>query len=390
MLHISTEERRRRFAVRHFLAEPADDVETVADRLVGLHSSDPTTVYLSAWARVADFSRDDLAGALYERRSLLRMLGMRKTLFVQTRHNAAVMDSACTRKLAPPEYRRLAKLLEEHGIAEDGPAWIDDVIVKTALAFEDRGAATARELKEDVPELSETIEYAPDKPYGGTFGVVTRILFFMACDRLVVRAEPLGSWVSGQYRWAQLHDWIGAELPELDTANAQAELLGRWLAAFGPGTFTDLKWWTGWTVRDTKAALATIEAVEVELDEGTGWVLPDDLADSADPQPWVALLPSLDSTTMGWKERDWYVGDHTAELFDRNGNAGHTIWVDGRVVGAWAARDGGHVVWELLEDVGSEAAGLIEAKAAALEDWLEGTSISPRFAAPLDKRLAKA
>ena len=386
---LSTAERRRRLGMRHFLAEPADNVESVADRLVGLHSSDPTTVYLSAWARVAGFSREDLADALYERRSLLRMLGMRKTLFVQTRRNAAVMDAACTRKLAPPERRRLAKLLEDQGITSDGDAWVEDVIQKTQRSFDSRGVATARELKEDVSELRETIQYAPDKSYGGTFGVVTRILFFMACDRLIVRAEPLGSWVSGQYRWARLHEWIGEDLPELDPAEAQAELLGRWLAAFGPGTFTDLKWWTGWTMRDTKAALAAIDAVEVGLDEGTGWVLPDDVDQTDKPEPWVALLPSLDPTTMGWKERGWYLGDYAGELFDRNGNAGHTIWVDGRVVGAWAARDNGHVVWELLEDVGSDAEALIEVRAAELEEWLDGTSISPRFAAPLGKRLAK-
>lgn len=388
-MHISTAERRRRLAVRHFLAEPAGDVEAVADRLVGLHSSDPTTVYLSAWARVAGFTRNDLAAALYERRSLLRMLGMRKTLFVQTRHNAAVMDSACTRKLAPPEHRRTAKLLEEAGIADDGDAWIDDVIAKTQQAFDVRGAATARELKEDVPELRQTIEYAPDKSYGGRFGIVTRVLFLMAAKRMIVRAEPVGSWVSGQYRWARLHCWIGTDLDEFDTDDAQAELLRRWLAAFGPGTTTDLKWWTGWTVRDTKAALAAIDAVEVGLDEGTGWVLPDDVDQTDKPGPWAALLPSLDPTTMGWKERKWYLGDYTGELFDRNGNAGHTIWVDGRVVGAWAARDNGHVVWELLEDVGSEAEALIEVRAAVLQEWLDGTSISPRFSAPLDKRLAK-
>ena len=131
------------------------------------------------------------------------------------------------------------------------------------------------------------------------------------------------------------------------------------------------------------------EVVQVELEEGTGWVLPNDLDETPDTGRWVALLPSLDPTTMGWKERDWFLGDYVTELFDRNGNAGHTIWVDGRIVGAWAARKGGHVVWGLLEDVGSEAVSMITGRAAELEEWLEGTSVSPRFAAPLDKRLAK-
>ena len=39
-------------------------------------------------------------------------------------------------------------------------------------------------------------------------------------------------------------------------------------------------------------------------------------------------------TFMGWKERDWFLGEHAEPLFDRNGNAGPTVWRDGRVVGS--------------------------------------------------------
>ena len=38
--------------------------------------------------------------------------------------------------------------------------------------------------------------------------------------------------------------------------------------------------------------------------------------------PGLALLPVLDPTVMGWKERDFYLGGHGPALFDRNGNAG--------------------------------------------------------------------
>ena len=54
--------------------------------------------------------------------------------------------------------------------------------------------------------------------------------------------------------------------------------------------------------------------------------------------PWVALLPGLDSTVMGWKERAWFLGGHQHALFDVNGNAGPTVWCNGRIVGGWAHR----------------------------------------------------
>ena len=82
MRRIDVAERRARLALRHGLARPFDSVEDATASLVGLHASDPATVYLSARARVRDFVHTDLEDALYERRSLVRMLGMRRTLFV--------------------------------------------------------------------------------------------------------------------------------------------------------------------------------------------------------------------------------------------------------------------------------------------------------------------
>src|SRR5690606_16113284 len=136
------------------------------------------------------------------------------------------------------------------------------------------------------------------------------------------------------------------------------------LRSHGPATTTDLRWWAGWTVRETTAALAAIGAVEVEVEGGgPAWVLPDDLEEVEEPAGAVALLPSLDSTVMGWKERDWYIGPHAGLLFDTAGNAGPTAWVDGRVVGGWGLR-GAEVVLQLLEDVGAEERDRLEARAA--------------------------
>ena len=75
-------------------------------------------------------------------------------------------------------------------------------------------------------------------------------------------------------------------------------------------------------------------------------------------EPWAALLPGLDPTAMGWQERDWYLApDLRSALFDRSGNVGPTVWWDGRVVGGWAQRASGEVVWRLLDTdgVGREA-----------------------------------
>jgi hypothetical protein len=106
------------------------------------------------------------------------------------------------------------------------------------------------------------------------------------------------------------------------------------------------------------------------------------------PKSWVALLPGLDPTTMGWRDRAWYLGDHGPALFDTNGNAGPTVWVDGRVVGGWAQHRDGHVVTRLLEDVGRAATRAVDDAAVALAEWFGDVRVTTRFGNPLQKELA--
>ena len=383
MTELSIQERRARLGIRHHLAVQANDVETVAADLVGLHSSDPATVYLALWARVQDFAVADLEQALYDERSLVRMLGMRRTMFVVTRRGAATMDAACTKAMIAPQTKRVAGVIEDAGITDDGAAWINRVGEATMEALETRGGATAAELSDDVPELKEKILYGQ-----ATYGMSTRILFLLATAGRIVRARPVGTWRSSQYRWVPTEAWLGGPLPALDPEEARADLLGHWLRTFGPGSELDLKWWTGWNLGQTRSALADAGALEVELDAGVGYTLQDDAVDQVAPASWVALLPGLDPTVMGWKERGWYLGDHAEQLFDRNGNAGPTVWSDGRVVGGWAQRPDGEVVVELVEEVGGGIEKRIDAKATGLTDWLDGVVVTPRFRTPLEKRLS--
>src|SRR5262249_59761653 len=102
----------------------------------------------------------------------------------------------------------------------------------------------------------------------------------------------------------------GGPPPPIGGSAARAELLRRWLRTFGPGTTTDIRWWTGWTAKQTAGALAEVDAEGVDLGGTTGHVLPDDTDPVERPNRWARLLPALDPTTMGWKQRDWYLRPH--------------------------------------------------------------------------------
>jgi hypothetical protein len=228
------------------------------------------------------------------------------------------------------------------------------------------------------------------KAYQSNVTITSRVLLGLAAQGLIVRGRPIGTWVSQQYRWWLREHWIpavhAAEPPSAEAA--RAELARQWLAAFGPAPVTDLKWWTGWTVAQTKQALAALGAVEVDLGSGTGMVLPDDLASTDEPNPWIAFLPALDPTTMGWAERSWYLGEHKQTLFDTNGNAGPTIWVDGRIVGGWAQTPAGEIAIRIFDDVGADATKLIEAEAERVGDWLGTVRVIPRFRTPTERELS--
>ncbi len=378
-----------RLARRHFLAPGAkagDPVELAAG-MAGLHATDPATVYLAARARLDSPEAAEVSRALYEERTLLRMIGMRRTMFVFPLDLAAVVKAACTEAIASAQRRRYAKLIEEGGIARDGAAWLDKACAAALQALRARGEAYAAELSAEVPLLRKKLHYGAGKKWAGSISMTTWVLFLLAAEGSIVRGRPRGAWTSSQWSWLPTASWLSEPLPRLEPEEARAQLARRWLRAFGPATVADLKWWSGWNLTQTRAALAVIGAVEVDLDGVPGLVLPGDDEPEPEPEPWAALLPALDPTVMGWKERDWYLGEHGPALFDTSGNAGPTVWWNGRIVGGWAMRKDAEVAFRLLEDVGRDAVDAIEAEVERLAAWLGETSVLPRFTTPLAREL---
>lgn len=361
-----------RLAPAHRAATP----DAVARSLVALHATDPASVHLAVAARTAGEGSPvaDVDRALHDDRTIVRVLGMRRTLWAVPAELVPVVAGACGRAVAAEERRKLVAAVERQGLADDGGRLVAGLEEEALAALARRGEARPPELADDVPGLQRTVRLGGNSRWAVDARLSSRIVLLLTADGRVVRTRPEGGFTSSRHRYAVAPD----PGPPLDQDEARVELARRWLAAFGPDSadpLRDLRWWAGWTVAATRAAIH-------EAGGGPGEAVPA-------VSPWAALLPSLDPTVMGWKERHWYLGDLGPRLFDRNGNAGPTVWWDGRAVGTWAHRRSGEVVTRLLVEIGSDGRSAVEAEAARLQAWLDasGTVVRPRFPGPLTAEL---
>ncbi len=381
MRHVTDQQRRARMAVRHALAPAfrAGTAEAATEAMTVLHATEPATVYLSCWARVASLRPADVDRALYDDRTLVKQLAMRRTLFVFPRELLPAAWAGASARVAATERARLAKDAVAAGLTADGDDWLAraraEVLDVLAAAPDGRQAT---DIRKAVPMIDATMDIATADPRAAT-----RVLTCLSAAADIVRGPNTGGWHTSRPRWTLMRHWL-PELPAPWTAaDGYRELVRRWLSTFGPGTEDDLVWWFGSTKAIVRAALAGLDAVAVSLDGGgTGWLLPGDLEDVPDPGPWAALLPVLDPTAMGWRHRDWYLGPHRDQVFDRRGNAGTTAWVDGRVVGCWVQDPAGVVEVRLLEEVTTAARRALDAEAARLTAWLGGFRVPMVYHSP--------
>ena len=225
---VSVAERRARLAVRHHLAERARTVTDAVTDIIALHGTDPASVYLSAWARTGTADQAAIEHALYEECSLVRMLGMRRTVFVVPAVLVPMIQAACTDQIAERLRRQLTQVVQEAGIAPDAATWLKEVGAATVRALAARGSATGAELSADEPRLRTQILAAADNPYGGAVNLTTRLLTLLSAEGLIVRGRPRGGWTSTQFAWS-----VTRGQADLAAADARAELARRWLLAFG-------------------------------------------------------------------------------------------------------------------------------------------------------------
>ena len=379
------QERRARLVRRQLSAASAADA---ARAVVVLHATDPATVHLSVLARCPGHAVEDVARELYDDHRLVRMMAMRRTLFVVPAELVPVVHAAASLGVAATMRTRLlsqlATLPTEPELPDDLATWLEGVEDGVAAAVERLGPSSGAELAKAEPRLRTALLPTTDKAYDVRRTVTSQVLVLMGAEGRLVRGRPLGGWTSRQHTWEPARTWWPDGIEPLDPAQARARLVEAYLRRFGPATETDIRWWTGWALGVTRKAVAALDTAEL----AGGLVLADDAEPTPAAEPAAVLLPALDPTPMGWKQREWFLPADPRPLYDTFGNVGPTVWWDGEVVGGWAVRPDGSVATELLADRGEDARRAVDEAAQVLAARLAGTVVVPSFRTPLERRLS--
>jgi hypothetical protein len=290
------------------------------EQLAGLQAQYTPSPYLTLRARLDGFERDHLTVAL-ERRELVKALLMRGTLHIVTPRDFWAIATA-RRTLGadywPPAYerripkRRIADLAKEI-VAElrSGPRSFPEV----------RGFLEAHATGEITPTLLWRRVQGQEE---------------------IVHVPPSGTWGyhgDGIYEAADVV--IGGEPPDPDAACAQ--LIRRYLGAFGPASTQDVAQWAGLQrIRPLVEAIARLNLRRFSDEQGrTLYDLPDaPLPDPETPAP-PRLVPRYDNLVLAHADRARVLGDVPVKrIVTKNALVHATILVDGFVAGIWQLEDG--------------------------------------------------
>jgi hypothetical protein len=315
------EVRSRRLARSHLHERAASErlVEVVRD-VGGIHAQVMGSAELQLAARVDEITQEDVRGALWERRQLVKAWTLRGTLHL---HPAAELPLWAAARRAVGGDRE--EQFPEH--ADEVLAAIADVLDGRALLREELADEVARRVGEWAREPLSS-------GWGHLLGPA------VAAGRLC-HGPPRGTRIT----FVRADQWIGG-WAERDPQQALADVARRFLSAYGPARPRDFReWFTSRHLRpnDVRELFAQLAPAGVEVEGTPAWWLADE--EPAAPVPTVRLLPEYDVYVMGFREREHLVPPAVREQVAAHGKGRYEgpagtpfLLVDGVCAGVWSRK----------------------------------------------------
>lgn len=311
----------------------------VIERLVGMQAQWPPAPYVGIWTRTTDFRRGALE-RLLRSAEVVKATVMRQTLHLVTRRDYALLRAALseTNHLNQmPEAIRLAPAVR--ALAASGPVKTDD-----ALAYLEREhgltGAEARRAWRGARVRAHVVHHP---------------------ETALWRARPEGRFVA-------------IDEPEThDPVEARAEILRRYLAAFGPASRRDIAAWAMMRVPEIQAAFDRLEPLRRFRDERGRELLDVPRAPMPDPETPapIRFLPKWDNVLLAFADRTRVLPEeHRRRVVGMNGDVAQTFLVDGFVAGTWRVDDG-HVAFESFTPLPRSIGRDLQDEAARLDTFLD-------------------
>ena len=281
----------------------------VIERLVGMQAQWPPAPYIGIWTRTTSFRRQALERELASA-AVVRATVMRQTLHLVTPRDYALLRAAMSETNFPWESPQ-AKLL----------------------------APSVRALTAAGPVTTAEALAHLEREHGLT-GVTARRAWRGARVRAHLVHHPETA------LWHARRDgrFVALEEPELhDPTEARAEMLRRYLAAFGPASRRDIVAWTMMHVPEISRALERLEPMRRFRDEHGRELL--DIPRAPLPGPEtpapVRLLPKWDNVLLAFADRTRVLPEqYRKRVIGMNGDVAQTFLVDGFVAGVWHVENG--------------------------------------------------
>jgi len=306
-------------ARQHLLERVDRPVLDEVAHLIGLQAQEPLDPYTALWSRLVDFRPEALGDEVGARRAI-RVTTLRNTVHLHTADDAvrvrALTQEVAGRHMTPTNAvgRALAGI-DAEALLRDAEVWFTEA------------PRHGGELKEWL------LERHPDRD-------PDRLISFVRYTVPLAQRAPRGVWGrSARATWSPLAQYAARPLPAVGPDD-EADLILRYLAAYGPASPADLASWSGWT-----RAAARLDRLRDRLvtyrHEETGRELfdvPDGpSADPDEPAP-VRFLPEFDDVTLAHADRSRIVPSTvTSAAVPRIAARPRMMLVDGSVGGLWSA-----------------------------------------------------
>jgi hypothetical protein len=310
----------------------------VIERLVGMQAQWPPAPYVGIWTRTTSFRRETLERELASA-AVVKATVMRQTLHLVTRRDYALLRAALSETNFPDQTSQAKRLAPSvRALAAAGP-------VTTAEALAHLEGAHR----------------------------LTRFDARRAWRGARVRAHLLHHHETALWHARRDGRFVAIEEPEAHVpVEARAEILRRYLAAFGPASRRDIVAWSMMHVPEIQRALDRLEPLLRFRDEHGRELLDVPRAPLPDPETPapVRFLPKWDNVLLAFADRTRVLPEQYRKTVIRtNGDVAQTFLVDGFVAGTWRVEDG-RVVPEPFAPLSRAVRRDVEDEAGRLEAFL--------------------